>query len=39
MAGSVMFLLRIQGKYHLHTGDTRFHPSIALNAPQLFGKN
>ena len=33
MAGSVMLAIKIEGTYHLHTGDTRFHPKIAENTP------
>ena len=29
MAGSIMVLLNIDGKYYLHTGDMRFNPKIA----------
>ena len=36
MAGSVMFLLFVEGKYHLHTGDTRVHINIAINTPEVF---
>jgi len=29
MAGSIMVVILISGKYYLHTGDMRFNPKIA----------
>lgn len=36
IAGSIMTLLKIEGKYYMHTGDMRFSHRIAENYPQIF---
>jgi Cft2 family RNA processing exonuclease len=36
MAGSVMILMQVQGKYYFHTGDMRFHHKMGSLYTELF---